>query len=243
MQSLQVTAAGHSQTGKRPQNEDAFLLDLAHGVFVVADSMGGLNAGEEASRLATAEIPRVIQQRILGKDLPEEAVAIALEYANQKIIQQAKTDPAMQGMGTTAVVAFVLPDRVYVANLGDSPAFLVRDGNCTRLTHDHTVTDELVRKGLLTPEQAKTHPWRNRLFKYLGCEEMNELAEIHEFPPKKGDRLVLVSDGVANFIPNADFVATLAAHPLPQAAAEAFTNLALSRGSQDNVTCLVVALD
>jgi protein phosphatase len=98
MQSLQVTAAGHSQTGKRPQNEDAFLLDLAHGVFVVADGMGGLNAGEEASRLATAEIPRVIQQRILGKDLPEEAVAIALEYANQKIIQQAKTDPAMQGI-------------------------------------------------------------------------------------------------------------------------------------------------
>lgn len=243
MHLLQVTAAGHSQTGKRPHNEDAFHIDLTHGVFVVADGMGGMQAGEEASRLATDEIPKVVYQRILAKDRPEEAVAIALEVANQKIIQQAHTNPAMEGMGTTAVVAFVMPNRVYVGNLGDSPAFLVRDGTCTRLTHDHTVTDELVRKGLLTPEQAKTHPWRNRLFKYLGCLEMQELAEIHEFPPKKGDRLVLVSDGVANFIPNADYVATLAAHTQPQAAAEAFTNLALARGSQDNVTCLVVALD
>lgn len=243
MQSLQVTAAGHSQTGKRSQNEDAFLIDLPHGVFVVADGMGGMLAGEEASRLATVEIPKVIQERLLGKDPPEEALANALQYANVRILEQAKADPSMQGMGTTAVVAFVMPNRVYVGNLGDSPAFLIRDGICTRLTHDHTVTDELVRKGLLTPEQAKTHPWRNRLFKYLGCEEMNELAEIHEFPPKKGDRLVLVSDGVANFMPDADYVSTLASHPLPQAAAEAFTNLALSRGSQDNVTCLVVALD
>mgnify|MGYP006276245161 CR=1 FL=1 len=243
MHLLQVTAAGHSQTGKRPQNEDAFHIDLPHGVFVVADGMGGLLAGEEASRLATLEIPKIIQQRVLEKDPPQEAVAIALEVANQKIIQQAHSDPAMQGMGTTAVVAFVVPNRVYVGNLGDSPAFLIRDGACTRLTHDHTVTDELVRKGLLTPEQAKTHPWRNRLFKYLGCVEMQELAEIHEFPPKKGDRLILVSDGVANFIAHADYVATLAAHAQPQAAAEVLTNLALARGSQDNVTCLVVALD
>lgn len=243
MHSLQVTAAGHSQTGKRPQNEDSFQIDQEHGVFLVADGMGGLQAGEEASRLAAAVVPRVIYERILAKDRPDEAVAIALEVANQKIIEQAHTDPKMQGMGTTAVVGFVTPTRVYVGNLGDSPAYLVRAGTCTRLTHDHTVTDELVRKGLLTKEQAKTHPWRNRLFKYLGCVEMQELAEIHEFPPRAGDRLILVSDGVANFIPDADYVSIVAKHPLPQAAAEAFTQLALEHGSNDNVTCVVVAFD
>lgn len=243
MHSLRVTAAGHSETGKRPHNEDSFRLDLERGVFLVADGMGGLAAGEEASKLAVDLIPEIVSDRIAAKDRPDEAVAIALEMASQAVMQKAQTDTKFNGMGTTAVVGFVTPNRVYVGNLGDSPAYLVRGGKASRLTHDHTVTDELVRKGLLTPEQAKTHPWRNRLFKYLGCTEMQELADIHEFSPKAGDRLVLVSDGVANYIPEADYPTVLDRIGDLREAASKFTKLALERGSNDNVTCLIVAFD
>ena len=247
MQALRLTAAGHSQTGKRTQNEDNFCLhpdlqpDLA--IFVVADGMGGLQAGEEASKLAVDLIPNLIVERIQAKDRQDEAVAIALEMVHQAILQKAQEDSKFQGMGTTAVVCLVTPTRVFIGNLGDSPAYLVRGTHVTRLTQDHTVTDELVRKGLLTAEQAKNHPWRNRLFKYLGCSELHELAEIHDYPPRPGDRLILTSDGVSNFIPDADYAATIAKYPNPQAAAEAFTQLALDRGTKDNVTSLVIAFD
>ena len=241
MQLPTLTAAGHTEQGKRSQNEDAYCLDSASGVFVVADGMGGLLAGEEASKLAVELLPGIVAERLAAKDRPNEAVAIALERVSQVVLTQSKSDPRFSGMGSTALVALVHGPRVYVGNLGDSPAYLVRGGRTTRLTHDHTVAEELVRKGLLTPDQAKVHPWRNRLFKSLRCAEMQELTEVHDFPQRPGDWLVLLSDGVANFIRENEFGPLLAAHASVDIAARELTRLALERGSQDNVTAVVLA--
>ena len=100
-------------------------------------------------------------------------------------------------MGTTAVVAVQQDDRVYVAGLGDSRAYLIRGDRVEQLTVDHTVADALERNGTLTSEQARNSPWKNVLYKFLGCAEMTEGAEVRPFTPEAGDRLVLASDGLA----------------------------------------------
>jgi len=144
-------------------------------------------------------------------------------------------------MGTTAVLAVQCDDRVYVAGVGDSPAFLVRQGKVEQLTVDHTVADALARNGAITPDQAKVSPFRNVLYKFLGCAEMADGPDIRPFEPQAGDRLILASDGLSGFITPADLLAGV--DRPPQQWAEELVALALERGSNDNVTCVVVAFE
>jgi protein phosphatase len=146
-------------------------------------------------------------------------------------------------MGTTAVLAVQQKDQVFVAGLGDSRAYLIRNGAIEQLTVDHSVADALVTSGTLTPEQARRSPWRHVLYKFLGCAEMTEGAEVHPFTPQKGDRLLLASDGLTNFVTDDDLCQGAAQHANPQVWAEELVKLALERGSNDNVTCVVVAFD
>ena len=146
-------------------------------------------------------------------------------------------------MGTTAVLAVQQDDQVYVAGLGDSRAYLVRGDRVEQLTVDHTVADALARNGTLTPDQAKSSPWRNVLYKFLGCAEMSEGAEGRAFAPQAGDRLVMGSDGLTNFLTDADLREGAAQHRNPQEWADHLVEAALGRGSKDNVTCVVVAFN
>jgi protein phosphatase len=130
-----------------------------------------------------------------------------------------------------------------VAGLGDSRAYLVRGRRVDQLTIDHTVADALERNGTLTHEQASQSQWRNMLYKFLGCAEMTEEAEVRPFTPQSGDRLVLGSDGLTNHITAEDLADPEARGLRAQDWAEALVKLALQRGSRDNVTCVVVAFD
>jgi protein phosphatase len=238
-----IRVGGHSAQGLRPNNEDRFVVDHDHNIYLVADGMGGQDYGEQASGLAAEIIPRVVQDRLAASEDPSEAVQQALSEANQAIISAGQQLPSTRRMGTTAVLAVQQNDRMFVAGLGDSRALLIRDGRVEQLTVDHTMADILQRSGQLTCDQARISPWRNVLYKFLGCTEMNEGAEVCPFAPQPGDRLVLASDGLTPFASDDDLCDGVRRYGNPQELAEQLVRLALERGSKDNVTCVVVAFD
>jgi protein phosphatase len=238
-----IRVGGLSAQGKRSNNEDRFVMDPDNHLFLVADGMGGQDFGEQASGLAAEIIPRIVKDRLAAHEDAGEAVRVALAEANQAIITASQPQPTGKRMGTTAVLAVQQGKQVYVAGLGDSRAYLIRDNRVVQLTVDHTVAEALVRNGTLTRKQAMESPWRNVLYKFLGCVEMAEGAEVQPFEPQAGDRLLLGSDGLTNHVTDKDLIEGAGLFPGPQEWADHLVKLALDRGSRDNVTVVIVAFD
>jgi serine/threonine protein phosphatase PrpC len=239
-----ITRVGScSATGLRPNNEDSFVADAAHHVYLVADGMGGQERGEQASGMAAQIIPRVVTDRLAAHDDVAQAVRRALAEANSAIVQAGLGQPVGRRMGTTAVVAVQQNGQVFVAGLGDSRAMLVRGKQVEQLTVDHSVAQALVNSGVLTPDEARLSPWQHVLHKFLGCAEMSEGAEVRPFTPQPGDRLVLATDGMTNHVYDDDLRQGAASYPDPQLWANHLVKLALQRGSRDNVTCVVVVFE
>jgi protein phosphatase len=233
----------HTAQGARSNNEDRLVVDRANRVFLVADGMGGQDKGEQASGLAAEIIPRVVQDRLAAQEDADQAMRQALNEANQAIIRAGRNQPAGRRMGTTAVLAVQQANQVYVAGLGDSRAYLIRGNRVEQLTVDHSVAQALVSSGVLSPEEARHSPWQHVLHKFLGCAEMADGAEVHPFTPQAGDRLLLASDGLTNHVTDDDLRQGAKQFADPQAWAEHLVQVALERGSRDNVTCIVVAFD
>jgi PPM family protein phosphatase len=238
-----IRVGSRSAQGLRPNNEDSFVADSAHGIYVVADGMGGQERGEQASGMACDIIPRVVHDRLAAQDDVPQAVRWALADANREIVQAGINQPVGRRMGTTAVVAVQREGQVYVAGLGDSRALLIRDGKVEQLTVDHSVAQALVTSGVLTPEEALHSPWQHVLHKFLGCAEMADGAEVRPFAPQPDDRLLLATDGLTNYVFADDMRQGVRCCPDPQAWADYLVDLALRRGSRDNVTCIVVAFE
>ncbi len=238
-----VHFGGYSAQGRRPNNEDRYVVDAARHVFLVADGMGGQECGEMASGLAAELIPRIVEDRLAAHEDPNRAVQQALAQANQAIIDASHAQATGRRMGTTAVLAVQQANQFFVAGVGDSRAYLVRNGEVEQLTIDHTVAEALQRNGTITADQARHSPWRNVLYRFLGCAEMTEGAEVRPFEPHTGDRLILASDGLTNHVTNDDLRAGAARHRAPQEWAEELVQTALERGSRDNATCVVIAFD
>jgi protein phosphatase len=218
-------------------------VDLDRHLFLVADGMGGQDRGEQASGMAAEIIPQVVQDRLAAQEQAAEALQKALAAANEAIIDAGRTQPEGRRMGTTAVCALHLPDRVYVAGLGDSRAYLIRRGKVEQLTVDHSVAQALVACGALSPEEARHSPYQHVLHKFLGCAGMMEGADVRPFTPEAGDRLLLASDGLTNHVTDQDFLEGPRRFPDPQDWADHLVKSALERGSRDNVTCVVVAFE
>ncbi len=229
--------------GRRANNEDTLVVDPERRLFLVADGMGGQELGEQASSLAAQIIPRVVQDRLQAQDSASHAVQQAFAEANQAIVSAGEGQPAGRRMGTTAVVAVQQENQVYVAALGDSRAYLVRGDTVEQLTVDHSVAKALELNGTLTPEQARTSPWQHVLYKFLGCANMAEGAEVRPFTPEAGDRLLLASDGLTNYLTDRDLTEGPRRFPGPQDWADYLVQMALDRGSGDNITCVVVAFE
>jgi protein phosphatase len=243
MGKLVVRVGGCSAQGLRPNNEDRFVADAQHDLFLVADGMGGQEQGERASGLAVEIIPRAFEDYLASHGDTSNAVMQALDEANRAIIHAGQHQAVGRRMGTTAVLAVRRAGQVYIAGLGDSRAYLVRDGYVEQLTVDHTVAEALTRGGNLTPAQARTSPWRHVLYKFLGCAEMTGGADVRPLTPEPGDRLLLASDGLTNFVSDADLASGPAQYPDAQEWADYLVRLGLQRGSNDNVTCVVVAFE
>jgi protein phosphatase len=234
-----VHVGARSAQGRRPNNEDRFVADADHHIYLVADGMGGQDFGEQASGMAVEIIPTVLQTR-LGQETPDQAVTHALDSAHRAIIDAGQKQTTGRRMGTTAVLAVQMGDQVFVANLGDSRAYLIRGEEVRQLTVDHTVADALASNGTLTLEQARSSPWKNVLYKFLGCTEMTDGPDVIPFTPQHGDRLLLASDGLTNHVQPDDLARTAREFANPQAWADHLVELALERGSRDNVTCVAV---
>lgn len=210
---------------------------------MVADGMGGQEKGEVASGMAAEIIPRVVHDGLAAQDTADQVVQRAFAAANNAIIEASRDQPEGKRMGTTAVMALQADGKVYIAGCGDSRAYLVRGTEVKQLTVDHSVAQALVNNGVLTPEEARVSPWQHVLHRFLGCTHMNEGADIAPFTPVAGDRLLLGSDGLTNYLSDDDLRAGARAFRDPQAWCDHLIPMALERGSTDNITVVVVFFD
>jgi|SRR5690554_1049049 len=219
----------------REINEDS--LGWKDNLLVLADGMGGHNAGEIASAL--------VVERVLRLDTNEKefipALRSVLNQANQLLLDYAKRYPECQGMGTTIVLAKVDEEKITIAHVGDSRLYLWRKGELTQITRDHSVVEELIREGGITEEEARIHPQRNLLTKALGTPGDVE-AEITEAPVTKGDRILLCSDGLTTMLEKQEINRVLSANVSVQEIADHLIQEANNCGGIDNITVMVVQI-
>lgn len=217
---------------------DADLQERGH-LFAVADGMGGHAAGEVASQLAIETLFREYYTSTWQS--PKANLEAAIAQANRIILEEAEAHPDMAGMGTTLVAAVYRPDDGWlIANVGDSRAYLFRDGRITQLTQDHSWVAEQARSGILTEEQAAHHPLRNVITRSLGGDAQVQ-PDFFERTARPRDIMLLCSDGLSNLVTAKEMAGLLKSYPLDEAA-EKLLALALERGAPDNVTFVLVQL-
>jgi serine/threonine protein phosphatase PrpC len=231
-------AIGVTDTGRRRlRNEDAFVC--APPLFAVADGMGGAQAGELASGVAAAAL-----EELEGGTHGERAVAELIQEANLRVYRRAIEDPEAAGMGTTVTVALVdeQAETVAIGHVGDSRAYLIRDGELAQLTTDHSLVGELERSGRLTAEEARVHPQRSVITRALGTEEDVDVdTQLVEAEP--GDVFLICSDGLPSMVRDEDIVELVeAAEHDPERIARSLVEAANRAGGDDNVTVVVFEL-
>lgn len=228
-----MKAVWRSDTGKvRKLNEDS--VYAGDRIFLVADGMGGHQAGEVASSMAARRVGEAldVQEPGIGKLLS------AISAANLEVYERAKEEESMRGMGTTMTALWADREHVILAQIGDSRAYLLRGGLLRQCTHDHSVVAEWVRSGLLTVEEARVHPQRNMITRALGTEKRVD-TDIFEIGRRKGDRWLLCSDGLTNHV--SDFeLAQMLSQGAGEETAERMVNLALNRGGMDNISLILL---
>src|SRR5438105_1889452 len=232
--SLGRTVALTDTGRKRRHNEDVYVVDPP--IFAIADGMGGANAGEVAAALA-ADALRETADGGSG----EKAVVTLIQEANRRVYQQATEDTAKSGMGTTMTVALLDDGRVRIGHVGDSRAYLIRDGELSQLTDDHSLVGELVRSGKLTPEDAETHPQRSVITRALGTDPDVDVDTI-TIETRSGDLFLLCSDGLYSMVGNDRILELVERNRRDlHAAAKALVAAANKGGGDDNIT--VVAFE
>jgi protein phosphatase len=226
-----------TDTGRqRRENEDSAFARAP--LFVVADGMGGAQAGEVASRLAVeafeAELPEA--------GTPEERLADRAQDANRRIYEISRTEHERAGMGTTLTAVYVDESRLSVAHVGDSRAYLFRKGELGRLTQDHTLVEELVKRGKLTEEQAAEHPQRSIITRALGVDPQVEV-DTRTFSGHAGDVVMLCSDGLTSMISEPRIASVLKEESDLERAAERLVADANDAGGRDNITVILFRLE
>lgn len=228
----------------RENNEDRCLADSSGRYFLVADGMGGQCAGEKASAMAVEIIPRRLEQLLdFSRDdgaKVQKGIDDAVAHANGEIMALSELNPDFHNMGTTVAMLVRAGDRYYVAGVGDSRVYLLRDGQLQKLTQDHSLTQALLDAGTISPEEAARHRFRNVLYRYLGTKEGGTGTKPQSVDIRQGDRLILCSDGATDGLTDEALSKILAGQNDPQKAAQAIVDGALAAGSRDNITCVAV---
>ncbi len=230
--------AGTDTGLQRRANEDSLLARAP--LFVVADGMGGAQAGEVASRIAV----ECFHDGLPHDASPEHALAEHALAANTRIHELSRKNAEHAGMGTTLTAVYVGEDEVAIAHVGDSRAYCLREGELLRLTDDHSLVDELIREGRLTPEEAEEHPQRSIITRALGPEESVEV-DTRSFHARPDDLYLLCSDGLTSMVPEARISEILREHLQPplRAAGEALIAEANRAGGRDNITVILLRLE
>jgi PPM family protein phosphatase len=226
-----------SDTGRRRRrNEDSYVV--APPLFAVADGMGGAQAGEVASRLAAAALEDTDSGALSG---PEKVTSLIKE-ANRRVFARAVSDPATSGMGTTMTVALVEGDEVTIGHVGDSRAYLVRDGRLSQLTEDHSLVNELLKSGKLSREEAITHPQRSVITRAVGTDPEVEV-DAFTVGADVGDVFLLCSDGLTDMVVDDDILDVVERHRDDlDRVTKALVSAANRGGGEDNITVIAFAI-
>ena len=226
-----------THVGKVRRNNEDSLIVIDPETFVVADGMGGAQAGEVASRMLV-EVVKVILTN-MPTPWNEKILSQAILVANAKIFETAQRNDELSGMGTTATILSLDGDKAYFAHVGDSRLYLLRDNELRQITEDHSYVETLVRNGEITPEEARVHPMKNVLTQAVGA-----VAELYvdaaNFPVNKGDMFLLCTDGLTNMVDDETIAKILQSASDP---AEELIEAALAAGGKDNVTVIVAGVD
>jgi protein phosphatase len=228
--------AGTDTGRQRRANEDSLLARAP--LFVVADGMGGAQAGEVASRLAVESFQGGLQDA----SEPEAALATLTREANSRIHELSHSHAEQAGMGTTLTAVYVGQRDVSIAHVGDSRAYRYRDGELLRLTDDHSLVDELLRQGRLTPEEAVEHPQRSVITRALGPEGDVEV-DTRSYSARDGDVYLLCSDGLTTMLAEARLAELLGAHETLREKGEALIAAANEAGGRDNITVVLLRVE
>jgi len=240
---------------KRETNEDHFSIEDALGLYVVADGMGGHQAGDVASRIAVELINKSFRRWVEQQAYPDELfgfpdrsltiqgnyVLSSIKLANRVVYEMALEHERYHGMGTTVAILLVTPSLIVAANVGDSRIYLVRDDHIERLSKDHTIVAEQVEMGVMTAEEASSAPMKHVLTRNLGSAE-NVEVEIFEFEPSNNDRFILCTDGLTDLVSDREILEMAQDEDDPENLCRKCVQTALKRGAHDNTTVVSVFL-
>jgi PPM family protein phosphatase len=249
---MRITSCGITDVGlKRGHNEDNYLINEELNLFVVADGMGGHAGGEYASAIAVNTVEEIVSSMAVTAEgeqtttdpveLTRQKLSHAIRLSGRRIFEKAKEQTEFHGMGTTVVVVLVENGNAFVAHVGDSRVYLLRDGVMEQVTEDHSLIAEKIRHGLITPEEAKNHRMRNVITRSLGYQEDVEV-DLTVRAIRRGDQYLLCSDGLSGHVED-DEMASLMGDNSPQNAARKLIILACDRGGDDNITTVIARVD
>lgn len=249
---MKVSSWGKTDTGRaREHNEDSFLINASLGLYLVADGMGGHAGGEVASRLTVEVVERELAKlhetapELFTSEAPNGTLRRALEQvvkeASREVFERSATDPLLHGMGTTLSGILLLKESAWIAHVGDSRVYLLRGGEISMLTEDHSLVQEQMKAGILTPEEARHSHLRNIITRSVGF-EISVPVDIREVPIQEGDLFLICSDGLSNLVEDAEILQVAESQPL-ESLPSTLIELANSRGGDDNITAVVVSID
>lgn len=243
----------------RENNEDSLLVlnseevgvksAESSGIYMVADGMGGHQAGEVASDMAIQIISETLSDSLNhggGRLSPNLLIGQAVEKANTEIYNMARSKPQLFNMGTTVTLGLRLDNRLYIGHVGDSRAYLVRNGRIRPLTEDHSLVAQLLKEGMISAEEAKTHPDRNKIYRCLGVSTRVDIDSYRKVGSKdwlslhRGDTLVFCTDGLSGYVSDADYLDCLLHADGAESACRELVRLANLKGGEDNISVIVV---
>jgi protein phosphatase len=248
---MRITSAGITNVGmKRQNNEDNYLINDEVGVYVCCDGMGGHAGGDYASQIAVTTVEEVmanirdegaVDDDAAEDQITQEKIKYAIRLAGKRIYERAQADPEFRGMGTTAVILLFRRGMAYLAHVGDSRGYLLRGGQITQRTEDHSWVNEQIKAGLITAETAKHHRFRNIITRSLGFQEEVEI-DTQVLRAEPGDMYLLCSDGLTNLVSEEEIRDMLIAKSFQEALRD-LVALANERGGDDNITAVLARVD
>lgn len=229
----------------RNNNEDSYLIMEANGVYMVADGVGGNNAGEKASKMAVNIVSDYIGKSNLGKLNSKEEIGLlfkkAIEEANLQIRKEAKVKSEYHGMATTLVIAYILEETLFVINIGDSRAYICRDDEIYQITEDHTYVNSLVKQGAITKEEARNHKESHMITKAIGAEITAEM-DFFKVGIVKGDVVLLCTDGLYGEVEDEIMLEAIIKEKNMPILASRLIDIANEAGGKDNVTAVCITV-
>lgn len=239
---MNVNALGVSHIGlRRTTNEDAYLIDQGNGLFIVADGMGGHNAGDVASRMAIDRSSKYVLKHPVPDADPLEVIGGAIKSANAAVFKASSKNRGQSGMGTTLIIAWIVDGRCYLGHVGDVRGYLIRRKKLKLLTKDHSVVARMVENKQITEQEARTHPLRNAIERAVGTDR-KVTPDLTAIKLMHNDRLLLCSDGLWGLVDDSMIQSIINKKAEAGVKVQGLLEKALEAGGNDNITLILAEI-